>query len=219
MTHMQHSPTLSVCVFCGARPGVSPAMTRAAEEVGRLIGERGHRLVYGGGGSGLMGSVAWSAFHAGAPIVGVIPAFLAERERSIAAPPQSVELTHTMNDRKQSMLGHADVFLALAGGYGTLDEVLDVLSLRYLGMLRKPVVLLDVEGCWDQLENMVADVHLRGYAENSLEPLYAVRTTPTSALSTLEQHWSATFATPAATRTAPVGSLHPAGRHLAVEPL
>src|SRR5690606_31291909 len=95
---------LSVCVFAGARHGRDEAVVTAAGELGALLGRRGHRLVYGGGGSGLMGVVSWAAHRAGAPVTGVMPKFLYEIERAVAAPPQTLVLTTTMAERKTEML-------------------------------------------------------------------------------------------------------------------
>lgn len=154
----------SVAVFCGARPG-TPAAVRTAREVGELIGRDGHRLVYGGGGSGLMGELAWSAYRHGAPVLGVVPQFLFERERGIAAPPQAVEITGTMCERKDVMLASADAFIALPGGFGTVDEILDVIALTYLDAHRKPLVLVQPEGEWEEFLSLLAGIVRQGYAD------------------------------------------------------
>ncbi|MFI9271107.1 TIGR00730 family Rossman fold protein [Kitasatospora sp. NPDC052896] len=153
-------------MFCGARSGERAGITEAAREVGRLIGERGHRLVYGGGGSGLMGEVAWAAAKSGAPITGYTPRFLYERELAIAAPDQELHLTDDMFERKRLMIEHADAFLALPGGYGTLDEVLDVLSLNCLGEQGKPLVLVDAEGFWGPIRAAVEKLRGLGFADH-----------------------------------------------------
>jgi uncharacterized protein (TIGR00730 family) len=152
-----------VAVFCGARPG-DEAAGLAAVRLGTLIGEHGHRLVYGGGGSGLMGTVAWAAYQHGADLLGVVPRFLYERERHIVAPPQELVLTETMTARKERMLAEADAFIALPGGLGTVDEILDVLSLGCLGGHRKPMVLLSTDGEWHGLVQLIDGIIARGYA-------------------------------------------------------
>jgi uncharacterized protein (TIGR00730 family) len=159
------SGPLTVCVFAGARSGTDGRAGCAAEELGRLLGAHGHRLVYGGGGSGLMGVVAWAAYRAGADVVGVMPKFLYELERGIDAPPQRFYLTDTMAQRKTEMLGRAEAFVALPGGLGTIDEVLEVLSLAGLSQHGKPLVLLDAGGAWRSLRAALDDACLRGFAD------------------------------------------------------
>ncbi|MEZ7129045.1 TIGR00730 family Rossman fold protein [Nonomuraea sp. AD125B] len=155
----------SICVFAGARCGHSPAALQAATELGRLLGHHGHRLIYGAGGAGMMGALAWSAAAAGAPITGVIPAFLHQRERAQDAPVQDLVVTADLAERKQRMLELADAFVALPGGYGTLDEILEVISARYLGLHDKPMILLDVDGIWAGLLALTRHLHQLGYAE------------------------------------------------------
>jgi uncharacterized protein (TIGR00730 family) len=160
-----------VCVFASARGGAGDPAGTAAAELGRLLGSGGYRLVYGGGGAGLMGVVAWSAFRAGAPVVGVMPRFLYEREQAGAAPPQTLRLTATLAERKAEMLRRSDAFVALPGGYGTLDEVFEVLCLAKLARHTKPLVLLDVEGAWAGLTAMLDEIHRRGFADYGLAPV------------------------------------------------
>lgn len=174
-------PGTSVAVFCGARPG-TPEAVAAAREIGELIGAGGHRLVYGGGGCGLMGELAWSASDNGAEILGVTPRFLFERERHVAAPPQTVHVTDSMAERKRVMLDEADAFIALAGGYGTLDEVLDVIGLTYLAVHRKPLVLLQADGEWDGLVDVLAALVGSGYADPLPSGLFAVTDTAEHAM-------------------------------------
>jgi uncharacterized protein (TIGR00730 family) len=179
------SRSLSVCVFAGASTGSGRRAVAAAEELGVLLGERGHRLIYGGGGSGLMGALAWSAHRSGADVVGVIPKFLYEAESGIAAPPQTLRLTATMAERKTEMLESADAFVALPGGLGTLDEVFEVLTLTYLGQHAKPLVLLDVEGAWHGLRKLVGEVCRRGFADPARSGLHTTAA-PAEALGAIE---------------------------------
>lgn len=159
---------LTVTVFCSARSG-TPASLRIAREVGRLLGENGHSLVYGGGGTGLMGELAWSAHRHGAQIVGVIPQFLYERERNFDAPSQILRITDTMCQRKDLMLDLADAFLALPGGFGTCDEILDVISLSCLHMHQKPLVLVQPSHEWQLLIDLLDRMVEHGYAD-SIDP-------------------------------------------------
>lgn len=179
-------PGLSICVFCGARPGASPAALRVARRVGRLLGSRGHRLVYGAGGVGMMGELAHSAARAGASITGVVPRFLYERERSDAAPEQHTILTEGLQDRKQIMIDSADGFLALPGGYGTVDEVFDVIGMTYLGLVRKPLVLLDVDGFWRNFISLTEQLHSQGFADQGLGNIFHLTDSPLQALALLE---------------------------------
>ncbi|MEV0644093.1 TIGR00730 family Rossman fold protein [Phytomonospora sp. NPDC050363] len=171
----------SVAVFCGARPG-TPAAAAVARRVGELLGRGGHRLIYGGGGSGLMGELAWSAYEHGAGILGVLPGFLHEKERNIAAPPQTVRLTESMDERKAVMLAEADAFLALPGGYGTVDEILDVISLTYLEQHRKPMALVQVEGEWVGLAEVLDGLVRGGYADPLPGDLFQVMDDPVKAV-------------------------------------
>ncbi|GAA3585377.1 TIGR00730 family Rossman fold protein [Nonomuraea rosea] len=146
---------LEICVFCGAGQCNSPAIVETARRTGSLIGRRGYRLLYGGGGSGLMGEVAWAAAEQGAAIRGVIPHFIYERERAVAAPAQEMHVTDTLYKRKEHMLRSADAFLALPGGFGTLDEILEVISATYLGVHAKPMIIINPEGVWDAFIDLV----------------------------------------------------------------
>lgn len=186
-TPAQREPRpLSIAVFCGARTS-GETVVLLAERIGRLLGERGHRLVYGGGGAGLMGTVAWSAFKAGADILGVTPVEIREREAAIAAPPQDTRITATMSERKSIMMDAADAFIALPGGYGTVDEILDVISLSYLGMHRKPLCLLHTDGEWDALHETLRTLVGSGYADPLPADLFHVTEDPAAAVDFCER--------------------------------
>lgn len=180
------SQRLSISVFCGARPGPSVAGLRAAQSVGQLLGDRGHRLIYGAGGIGIMGEVAHAAARAGASITGVVPRFLYERERNDAAPDQEIVITEGLQDRKAIMIERADAFLALPGGYGTVDEVFDVIGMSYLGLVKKPLVLLDVEGFWSSFVDLTAHLHSQGFADRGLGRIFHLARSPQDAIRLLE---------------------------------
>ena len=133
----------SVVVFCGARPGRDPACRAAASALGTGLAAAGIRLVYGGGRVGLMGAVADAALAGGGQVIGVIPEFLTRRE---VAHPGVGELivTDSMHSRKQRMFALADAFVALPGGLGTLDELIEIITWRQLGLHDKPVLVCDV---------------------------------------------------------------------------
>lgn len=148
-------PAFSICVYCGSRNGGNPAFAQAADAVGRWIGEHNGQLVYGGGRNGLMGRVADATQAAGGRVVGVIPKALVEREW---ANDRCTELhvVDTMHERKRLMAEHADAFIALPGGIGTLEEMFEVWTWRQLGYHDKPVGLLNVAGYYDGLLSFLA---------------------------------------------------------------
>ncbi|MFO1047763.1 MAG: TIGR00730 family Rossman fold protein [Geminicoccaceae bacterium] len=156
----------SVAVFCGSRTGSDPVFAALAAALGAAIGERGWRLVYGGGEVGLMGVVARAALDAGGTALGVIPQRLLDREvgkRDLT----ELRVTATMFERKADLIREADAFVALPGGLGTLDEILDVLTLRQLGYHAKPMLLLDHEGFWRGFVAVVTHFVDAGFAEPS----------------------------------------------------
>ena len=139
-----------VCVFCGARIGASPVYAEAASALGRRIGERGLGLVYGGARVGLMGSLADAALAAGAPVVGVLPRSLSSVEVAHAGLTELV-LVDGLHSRKARMTAESDAFIALPGGFGTLDEFFEALTWAQLGLHTRPLGLLNVDGFWDSL--------------------------------------------------------------------
>jgi len=140
----------SLCVYLGSRPGSNPRFAEAATAVGRFIGRHGGQLVYGGGRSGLMGTVAEATRQAGGRVVGVIPQSLVDKE---LANHQCDELhiVTSMHERKAMMAERSDAFVALPGGIGTLEELFEVWTWRQLGYHDKPVGLLDVDGYYARM--------------------------------------------------------------------
>jgi uncharacterized protein (TIGR00730 family) len=134
-----------VCVFCGSSPGARPAYADAARRVGALLAGRGLGLVYGGGRVGLMGVAADAVLQAGGEVVGVIPDFLFRKEIDHQGATE-LRVVASMHERKALMADLADGFLALPGGYGTLDEFCEIITWAQLGLHRKPCGLLDVAG-------------------------------------------------------------------------
>lgn len=143
-------PAFSVCVYCGSRPGENPAYGEAAKAVGRWIGEHGGQLVYGGGRSGLMGTVAEATRLAGGRVVGVIPQALVDKELANRQCDE-LHIVQTMHERKALMAERSDAFLALPGGIGTFEELFEVWTWRQLGYHDKPLGLLNVAGYYDGL--------------------------------------------------------------------
>ena len=142
--------SFSLCVYCGSRTGNSPEFADLARQVGRWIGQHGGQLVYGGGRSGLMGILADAALDAGARVIGVIPKALVEKEFAHTGCTE-LHIVETMHERKRIMAEHADAFLALPGGIGTLEEFFEVWTWRQLGYHDKPVGLLNLNGFYDSL--------------------------------------------------------------------
>ncbi len=143
-------PAFSLCVYCGSRNGESDRFAATAAEVGRLIGERGGQLVYGGGNNGLMGVVADSTLAAGGRVVGVIPHALVEKEWA-KLDCTELHVVNNMHERKRMMAERADAFLALPGGIGTLEELFEVWTWRQLGYHDKPVGILNAHRYYDPL--------------------------------------------------------------------
>ena len=158
----------SVCVYCGSSNAADPAFLNDAKALGEAIAAAGMRLVYGGGGVGLMGACAQSAHDAGGRVLGVIPDFLRGRER----PLQDVEtvVVDNMHERKMMMFDKADGFVVLPGGIGTLEEVIELLSWRRLALHEKPVVFYSPRGYWEPLfrlfDHMIAERLLHPDADN-----------------------------------------------------
>lgn len=144
------SPAFSVCVYCGSRPGNTPEFAAMAQGIGTWIGRHGGQLVYGGGHNGLMGIMADAALAAGARVIGVIPKALVEKEWAHTGCTE-LHIVENMHERKRIMAEHADAFLALPGGIGTLEEFFEVWTWRQLGYHNKPVGLLNLDGFYDSL--------------------------------------------------------------------
>lgn len=177
----------SVCIFCGSRPGSRPDYTEAARETGAALGARGVRLVFGGGRVGLMGIVADAAMEAGGEAVGVMPHGLLAREVGHDGLTELVRV-ETMHERKAEMADRADAFLALPGGIGTLEELMEVWTWAYLGIHRKPVGLLNVAGYYDGLLAFIERAEADGFLNHVHRDLLVVRDTPEALLDALAEH-------------------------------
>ena len=160
------TPGHSVCVFCGSRIGDDPAFVAAAQDVGNALAANGWRLVYGAGDVGLMGEVARAAQANGAETFGVIPAHLQEREVGKNDLTQLV-VTETMHERKMIMFSNSDALVTLPGGAGSLDELFEVMTWRQLGLHEKPIYLLNINGYWDPLVDLIDHMIARGFADPS----------------------------------------------------
>lgn len=140
----------TVCVYCGSGPGTKPSYVEAAVQFGRVLAENDVGLVYGGGSVGLMGAVAGSVLERGGRVTGVIPDFLVQREHAMKRV-QDLIVTRDMHERKQIMFERSDAFVALPGGIGTLEELVEQMTWAQLGRHAKPILLANIEGFWDPL--------------------------------------------------------------------
>ncbi|MDE5571771.1 MAG: TIGR00730 family Rossman fold protein [Prevotella sp.] len=151
---------MKICVFCSANQQLDPAFFVATEELGRWLAQQGHTLVYGGVNQGLMECVAKAAHEAGGQTIGVIPQII-EKSGRISQYVDVEMLCDNLSDRKQLMADQSDVFIALPGGIGTLDEVFTIAASHTIGYHRKQVILYNVKGFWDSLLAMLDDLQQR----------------------------------------------------------
>jgi uncharacterized protein (TIGR00730 family) len=178
--------TLSICVFCGSSHGSKPEYGSTARALGKLIGGRGHSLVFGGGGVGLMGETADAVTASGGTVVGILPRFL----RYAEPPPGSIDeliITPDMQERKARMLSLADAFVVLPGGLGTLDEIFEVLSTAQLKVHAKPIVLVNINGHFDILLTLLKHVVRDGFARPEIETHFKVVTSAEEAIDYVEE--------------------------------
>lgn len=166
-----------VCVYCGSNPGRVPEYVAAGERLGRLLAERGIGLVYGGSSLGVMGAVANAALAGGAEVIGVIPSALATRE---VAHPRLSELVvvESMHERKAKMAELSDAFVALPGGWGTMEEIFEALTWAQLGLHRKPCGLLNVAGYFDHLEAFLEHAMGEAFVRAEYKPMMMVEEDP-----------------------------------------
>jgi uncharacterized protein (TIGR00730 family) len=174
-------PTFSLCVYCGSRTGEDPRFTALAELVGSWIGNHGGQLVYGGGRNGLMGILADATLAAGGHVIGVIPKALVEKEWAHTGCTE-LHVVATMHERKRIMAEHADAFLALPGGIGTLEEFFEVWTWRQLGYHAKPVGLLNLNGYYDELLAFLNASVKSGFMSDWQMALIAVASDPAQLL-------------------------------------
>ena len=147
----------SVCVFCSASSDIDERYMALAREMGQLGGERGWRMIYGGSRAGSMGVMADAALLSGAQVIGVIPGFLQDREVYHEGLSE-LHITETMHERQMKMSDLADAFVILPGGLGTMAEFLEVITWRLLNLHKKPIYLINFEGYWDPLIDMIESV-------------------------------------------------------------
>ncbi len=167
----------SICVFCGAKSGSRPEYAAAAREVGTAIAANGWRLVYGAGDVGIMGEVARAAIAAGASTLGIIPAHLLGREQG-KRDLTTLIVTEDMHERKKVMFMNSDAIVVMPGGAGSLDEFFEVLTWAQIGLHGKPIYLVDVEGYWRPLTELLTHIVREGFADASMLGLFKTVATP-----------------------------------------
>ena len=159
----------TICVYCGSGPGSNPRFIEAAIALGKILAENRIRLVYGGGSIGLMGALATSVLDHSGIVTGIIPDFLTSRENALTRV-QELIVTPDMHERKRLMFERSDAFVALPGGVGTLEELVEQLTWKQLGRHTKPILLADIDGFWEPLLALLA--HMR--ATQFIRPTLAV---------------------------------------------
>jgi uncharacterized protein (TIGR00730 family) len=159
----------SVCVYCGSSPGRDEVYLKAGRALGRSIAESGLRLIYGGGTKGIMGAVSDGALAAGGRVTGIIPRFLVNKEATETALGRLDELlvTENMHERKHTMFEKSDAFVALPGGIGTVEEIVEIMTWAQLGRHRKPIVFANVKGFWDPLLALIDHMRAEGFVHTS----------------------------------------------------
>src|SRR5215510_13371746 len=148
----------TVCVYCGSGPGTNPRFVESAQALGKIFAENNIRLVYGGGSVGLMGAIAKSVLDHGGAVTGSIPEFMRKRENALTKV-QEMIVTPDMHERKRLMFERSDAFVALPGGVGTLEELVEQLTWKQLGRHAKPVLLANIDNFWEPLFSLLS--HMR----------------------------------------------------------
>jgi uncharacterized protein (TIGR00730 family) len=152
----------AVCVYCGSSAGADPTFADAARAFGKTLADNGIRLVYGGGSTGIMGALSNSVLAHGGSVTGIIPQFLVDKERMLAGA-QEIVVTRDMHERKRVMFERADAFVALPGGIGTLEELVEQLTWAQLGRHRKPILLANIAGFWEPLCELLDHMNALGF--------------------------------------------------------
>jgi len=163
----------SICVYCGSGKGLNPAHAIAARKLGKAIADHGLRLVYGGGSLGLMGEVAKAALGAGGKVTGIIPEFLGAKEKMLKDVDELI-VVEDMHVRKRLMFERSDAFVALPGGIGTLEELVEQLTWSQLGRHTKPIIVANIDGFWDPFLNLLSHMKAETYIRAGLDVRFSV---------------------------------------------
>ncbi|OLL23077.1 LOG family protein isoform A [Neolecta irregularis DAH-3] len=180
----------TVCVFCGSRPGMDPRFLEAARELGRLISERKYDVVYGGGTIGAMGALAQSTIEHGGRVHGIIPQAImdTEVEGGISDKYGQRTVVNDMHTRKQIMEHEADAFIALPGGYGTLEELFEIITWSQLGIHGKPIVILNIAGYYDGIMAWLKKSVKEGFVVEDNGEILVEAKSPEEALEKIESY-------------------------------
>lgn len=175
-----------ICVFSGSSFGAKPQYAAAARTLGRLIAERGFAMIFGGGGLGLMGETARAARDNGTRVMGILPEFL----RHIEQPPEwekDLVITPDLQLRKTRMMALADAFVVLPGGAGTMDEFFEIVTSAQLGLLDKPVAVVNTDGYFDPLLQLLNHIVQEGFALPAMFSLFTLAATPEQAIEAISE--------------------------------
>jgi hypothetical protein len=173
-THSVSTPTIrNVCVYCGSGKGRNPVYAAAARKLGRALAQGGIGLVYGGGSLGLMGEVAQATLKAGGKVTGIIPAFLSNKEKMLKSVDELI-VTDDMHERKMLMFQKSDAFVALPGGIGTLEELVEQLTWSQLGRHTKPIVVANIDGFWTPFLKLLGHMKDETFIRTGLDVGFAV---------------------------------------------
>jgi len=175
----------NICVYCGSSAGLDPRFAEAADALGASMAAAGIGLVFGGGEDGLMGRIAHAVLDNGGRVTGIIPTFLVKREHALRRA-QELIIVEDMHQRKQLMFERADAFIALPGGIGTLEELVEQLTWAQLQRHAKPVLIADIGGFWRPLLSLIAHMHNLGFIREGFDLHYLVAEKIEDALPMLE---------------------------------
>jgi uncharacterized protein (TIGR00730 family) len=182
----------SVCVFCGSRSGDRPEYVKIAQELGEFLSANGHTLIYGGGSTGMMGAIADAMLNSKGRIVGVIPTHLARVELMHHAV-TDMRLTVDMHERKATMHRISDVYVALPGGFGTMEELFEAVTWAQLDLHQRPIVIVNVHGIFDGLVQLMDTMMSSGFLSAKCRSLVTVVNNMDTLQVWLEQHVSTTM--------------------------
>jgi uncharacterized protein (TIGR00730 family) len=170
---MKQTKIRNICVYCGSGRGKNPLFSKAAKALGQAMAEEGIGLVYGGGGNGLMGDVARSVRAGGGTVTGIIPATLVARENPFTEVDEYI-VVDNLHQRKMLMFERSDAFVALPGGLGTLEELVEQLTWVQLGFHEKPVILANIHNYWDKLLQLLEQMRGETFIREGLVPRYTI---------------------------------------------
>ncbi|QIG50162.1 TIGR00730 family Rossman fold protein [Nordella sp. HKS 07] len=174
-----------LCVYCGSGPGRNPAYIEAARTLGAVMADRGIGLVYGGGGLGLMGEVARAVIAGGGHVVGIIPEFLVNKERMLTDVNELI-VTASMHERKMTMFERSDGFVALPGGLGTLEELVEISTWAQLGRHAKPIIICDIDNYWAPLLTLINHMRQEKFIREGIDLRLEVVKKPADVVSVFE---------------------------------